>query len=100
VIGWTPEDGRVCIHPSSVNNKVSNFPSRYLTYFTKQRSTAIFLHDTTCISVPILLFAGPNMSISKYNSLFCLNALIFQNINRAHVIITLYFRTRKRALYN
>lgn len=66
VLTWTPEDGSVCIHPSSVNNRVAKFPSQYLTYFTKQRSTAIFLHDTTCISVPILLFAGSNMSISKY----------------------------------
>ncbi|KYM95193.1 putative ATP-dependent RNA helicase DHX36 [Cyphomyrmex costatus] len=63
VISWTPEDGSVRIHPSSVNNRVSHLPSRYLTYFTKQRSTAIFLHDTTCISVPILLFAGSNISI-------------------------------------
>ncbi|XP_071653417.1 ATP-dependent DNA/RNA helicase DHX36 [Temnothorax longispinosus] len=65
VNAWTPEDGSVCIHPSSVNNKVSRFPSPYLTYFTKQRSTAIFLHDTTCISVPILLFAGSNISIRR-----------------------------------
>lgn len=57
LIGWTPEDGTVRTHPSSVNNKVDNFPSRYLMYFTKQRSTAIYLHDTTCISIPILLFA-------------------------------------------
>ncbi|XP_025987065.2 ATP-dependent DNA/RNA helicase DHX36 [Solenopsis invicta] len=65
IISWTPEDGSVRIHPSSVNNKAFSFPSRYLTYFTKQRSTAIFLHDTTCISVPILLFAGPNISIRR-----------------------------------
>lgn len=65
VVGWTPEDGTIRIHPSSVNNKVPNFPSRYLTYFTKQRSTAIFLHDTTCISIPMLLFAGPNVSIRR-----------------------------------
>lgn len=67
VIGWTPEDGTVRIHPSSVNSKISSFPNQYLMYFTKQRSTAIFLHDTTCINVPILLFVGPNVSISNYN---------------------------------
>lgn len=72
-IGWTPEDGTVHIHPSSVNCKISSFPSQYLTYFTKQRSTAIFLHDTTCINIPTLLFAGPNMSISNYNFSFYLN---------------------------
>lgn len=64
VVGWTPEDGPVRTHPSSVNNRSCNFPSRYLTYFTKQRSTAIYLHDTTCVNIPILLFARPNMVIS------------------------------------
>ncbi|XP_032666503.1 ATP-dependent DNA/RNA helicase DHX36 [Odontomachus brunneus] len=65
VVGWTPEDGRVYTHPSSVNNKNRHFLSRYLTYFTKQRSTAIFLHDTTCVSLPILLFARPNILIKR-----------------------------------
>ncbi|KAM0728608.1 ATP-dependent DNA/RNA helicase DHX36 [Formica fusca] len=65
IVGWTPEDGSVRTHPSSVNCKASNFSSQYLTYFTKKRSTAIYLHDTTCISVPILLFTGPNILIRR-----------------------------------
>ncbi|KAM0735084.1 ATP-dependent DNA/RNA helicase DHX36 [Formica fusca] len=65
IVGWTPEDGDVRMHPLSVNWKASNFASQYLTYFTKQRSSAIYLHDTTCISVPILLFTGPNISIRR-----------------------------------
>lgn len=64
-IAWTPEDGKVRIHPSSVNDKMNKFPSPYITYFTKQQSTAIYLHDTTCVTGPILLFAAPNMSIKK-----------------------------------
>jgi len=69
IIAWTPEDGSVRTHPSSVNNNVHDFPNRYLTYFTKQRSTAIFLHDTTCINVPTLLFAGPNISTRMFVSI-------------------------------
>ncbi|XP_018048888.1 PREDICTED: ATP-dependent RNA helicase DHX36 isoform X1 [Atta colombica] len=80
VVSWTPEDGSVRIHPSSVNNRVSSFPSRYLTYFTKQRSTAIFLHDTTCISVPILLFAGPNMSIKREKGQYIVSINFSENI--------------------
>ncbi|KAL6265020.1 hypothetical protein P5V15_005111 [Pogonomyrmex californicus] len=76
-IAWTPEDGSVRIHPSSVNSKVPSFPSQYLTYFTKQRSTAIFLHDTTCISVPMLLFAGQNMSIRRERGYYVINTLNF-----------------------
>ncbi|KYN43416.1 putative ATP-dependent RNA helicase DHX36 [Trachymyrmex septentrionalis] len=79
-VSWTPEDGTVCIHPSSVNNKVFNFPSRYLTYFTKQRSTSIYLHDTTCISVPILLFAGPNMSIKREKGQYIISINSSENI--------------------
>lgn len=70
---WTPEDGSVRAHPSSVNCKASNFPSQYLTYFTKQRSTAIYLHDTTCISIPILLFTGPNISIKREKGKYIIN---------------------------
>ncbi|XP_070167968.1 ATP-dependent DNA/RNA helicase DHX36-like [Polyergus mexicanus] len=65
IVVRTPEDGPVRVHPLSVNWKASNFASQYLTYFTKQRSTFIYLHDTTCISVPILLFTGPNISIRR-----------------------------------
>ncbi|XP_017788044.1 PREDICTED: ATP-dependent RNA helicase DHX36-like [Habropoda laboriosa] len=64
-LAWTPEDGSVAIHPSSVNNKIKDLPSPYITYFTKQRSTAIYLHVTTCVTATILLFAAPNMIIKK-----------------------------------
>ncbi|EFN83103.1 ATP-dependent RNA helicase DHX36 [Harpegnathos saltator] len=80
VICWTPEDGTVHMHPSSVNSRSSNFPSRYLTYFTKQRSTAIFLHDTTCVSIPILLFARPNMSIRREKRKCTINFIFSDNI--------------------
>lgn len=78
VIAWTPEDGSVKLHPSSVNNKMRNFPSPFLTYFTKQRSTAIYLHDTSCVTAPILLFAGSNSSISKTTMLLYIS---FYNID-------------------
>ncbi|XP_076292712.1 ATP-dependent DNA/RNA helicase DHX36 isoform X2 [Lasioglossum baleicum] len=63
---WTPEDGSVVIHPSSINAKLfSSHPSRYITYFTKQRSTSTYLHDTTFITTPILLFAASLKNIQK-----------------------------------
>ncbi|XP_015601854.1 ATP-dependent RNA helicase DHX36 isoform X2 [Cephus cinctus] len=62
---WTPEDGPVKLHPSSINDKGGPFPSPYMTYFTKQRSTAIFLHDTTCISPIALLLSAPINSINE-----------------------------------
>ncbi|XP_078045232.1 ATP-dependent DNA/RNA helicase DHX36 [Augochlora pura] len=65
LILWTPEDNRVVIHPSSINHKITHFPSRYITYFTKQRSSSTYLHDTTFVTAPILLFAAPNKQITK-----------------------------------
>lgn len=61
----TPQDGKVKIHPSSINEKSPSFPSPYLVYYTKQLSSAIYLHDTTSISPMGLIFAGPNSKIGK-----------------------------------
>ncbi|XP_035741323.1 ATP-dependent DNA/RNA helicase DHX36-like isoform X3 [Vespa mandarinia] len=79
VIAWTPEDGSVKLHPSSVNNKMKDFPSPFLTYFTKQRSTAIYLHDTSCVTAPILLFAGSNSSIRRENGKYIITLNTSQN---------------------
>ncbi|XP_046400420.1 ATP-dependent DNA/RNA helicase DHX36-like [Ischnura elegans] len=54
----TAEDGRVCIHPKSVNEKEREFESPFLVYHLKLRSTAIFLHDTTIAHPLPLLFFG------------------------------------------
>ncbi|XP_046753641.1 ATP-dependent DNA/RNA helicase DHX36 [Diprion similis] len=63
----TPQDGKVKLHPSSINEKCQSFPSPYLVYFTKQLSSAIYLHDTTSISPMGLIFAGPNSKIGEQN---------------------------------
>lgn len=63
---WTPEDGCVRIHPSSVNYKIQTFPTNFITYFTKQKSTAIYLHDTTFVTPSIVLFAGFGNLVSEY----------------------------------
>ncbi|XP_015113650.1 ATP-dependent DNA/RNA helicase DHX36 [Diachasma alloeum] len=59
----TSEDGTVKIHPSSVNARAKHLPSPYVTYFLKQKSTAIYLHDTTCVNEAALIFAAPKSSI-------------------------------------
>ncbi|XP_012267368.2 ATP-dependent DNA/RNA helicase DHX36 [Athalia rosae] len=61
----TPQDGKVKLHPSSINEKCPSFPSPYLVYYTKQLSSAIYLHDTTSISPMGLIFAGPDSKIEE-----------------------------------
>ncbi|KAE8747229.1 hypothetical protein FOCC_FOCC006021 [Frankliniella occidentalis] len=53
----TPQDGRVVMHPKSVNDKESYFPSPFFVYHLKLKSANITLHDTTMVyPLPILFF--------------------------------------------
>lgn len=76
----TKEDGRCHVHLSSVNAKQSDFDSRYLVYFMKQKSTKIFIHDCTTVNPYSILFFGdmvePNfeqnyISVANYMSFKC-----------------------------
>lgn len=59
----TPEDGRVCIHPRSINEKESEFESPFLLYHLKLKSTSIYLHDTTMVYPLPLLFFGQGVDV-------------------------------------
>lgn len=54
----TAEDGKVEVHPKSVNSTDSYFESPLLLYHTKLKTSSIFLHDTTMVyPFPVVLFA-------------------------------------------
>ncbi|KAL1464523.1 hypothetical protein WDU94_004159 [Cyamophila willieti] len=55
----TPDDGKVCIHPKSVNNNQPSFDAPFLMYYMKLKGTgAINLHDTaTVYPLPLIFFA-------------------------------------------
>nr|CAD7589117.1 unnamed protein product [Timema genevievae] len=63
----TPEDGRVELHPKSINEKMLDFESRFLLYHLKLKSTAIFLHDTTMVYPLPLLFFGEGVDYYEEN---------------------------------
>lgn len=97
----TAEDGKVEIHPKSVNSADSFFESPLLLYHTKLKTTSIFLHDTTMIyPFPVVLFAK-SLKITGEKSdhvTFCLNPQInFTCSSRTacfiKVIILFIFRT-------
>lgn len=55
----TSEDGRVELHPKSVNTGMQEFESPFLMYFQKMKSSSIFLYDTTLVSpFPLIFFGG------------------------------------------
>ena len=62
---YTKEDGKVDIHPASVNAGVHLFPLPYLVYSEKVKTTGIYVRDSTNISDYALLLFGGSLTPSK-----------------------------------
>ncbi|XP_033112396.1 ATP-dependent DNA/RNA helicase DHX36-like [Anneissia japonica] len=60
---YTKQDGKVDIHPKSVNAKETSFPSNYLLYHLKLKSSGVYLHDTTMVEPYPLLFFGGDLHV-------------------------------------
>ncbi|CAG5133525.1 unnamed protein product, partial [Candidula unifasciata] len=70
----TKQDGYVSIHPSSVNFQVRHYPSPYLVYHEKIKTTKVYIRDCSMVSVyPLLLFAGGSISMDLYHGNFILS---------------------------
>jgi len=55
----TEADGKVAIHPKSVNSEEKYFSSQWLIYHEKMKTNKIYLYDCTMISpFPLLFFGG------------------------------------------
>lgn len=57
----TVEDGRVAIHPRSVNANSDEFQSSWLCYHTKVRTTSIYLHECSEVLPTALLFFADDL---------------------------------------
>ncbi|XP_077466945.1 ATP-dependent DNA/RNA helicase DHX36 [Stigmatopora argus] len=62
---YTQHDGKVCIHPKSVNYEETNFNYTWLIYHLKMRTSSIFLYDCTEVSPFSLLFFGGDVTIQR-----------------------------------
>lgn len=62
---YTHADGKVCIHPKSVNVEEREFNHHWLIYHLKMRTSSIFLYDCTEVSPFSLLFFGGDVTIQK-----------------------------------
>uniref|UniRef100_A0A673HNR8 RNA helicase n=1 Tax=Sinocyclocheilus rhinocerous TaxID=307959 RepID=A0A673HNR8_9TELE len=62
---YTKADGKVCIHPKSVNVEETQFHYTWLIYHLKMKTTSIFLYDCTEVSPFSLLFFGGDISIQR-----------------------------------
>ncbi|KAH8325874.1 hypothetical protein KR067_009434 [Drosophila pandora] len=64
----TTDDGRrVNFHPSSINSGHSGFESDYFVYFQRQRSTDLFLLDSTMVFPMALLIFGDGVETGVLN---------------------------------
>lgn len=62
---YTHADGKVCIHPKSVNAEEREFSHHWLIYHLKMRTSSIFLYDCTEVSPFSLLFFGGDVTVQK-----------------------------------
>lgn len=62
---FTKEDGKVDLHPSSVNCRVTSFPLPYLVYSDKVKTSSIYIRDSTNISDYALLMFGGSLTPSQ-----------------------------------
>ncbi|XP_076851120.1 ATP-dependent DNA/RNA helicase DHX36 [Brachyhypopomus gauderio] len=85
---YTKADGKVCIHPKSVNAEETQFQYTWLVYHLKMRTSSIFLYDCTEVSPFSLLFFGGDISIQKEQETITVDEwIIFQSPTRiAHLV--------------
>ncbi|XP_018560906.1 putative ATP-dependent RNA helicase DHX57 [Anoplophora glabripennis] len=58
----------VFMHPSSVNYSVRSFPSPYMVYQEKVRTSKVFFRDCTMVPViPLVLFSGSDLEVTVHN---------------------------------
>lgn len=70
----TKNDGFVFIHPSSVNFTVGYYPSPYMVYQEKIKTSKVFIRDISMVSIlPLVLFSGYGLNIEQHNGNFVLS---------------------------
>ncbi|XP_038671699.1 ATP-dependent DNA/RNA helicase DHX36 [Scyliorhinus canicula] len=87
---FTKSDGRVNIHPKSVNAEEGEYEHNWLIYHLKMRTSSIYLYDCTEVSPYSLLFFGGDISIQKEQGQETISVdewIVFQSPSRiAHLV--------------
>ncbi|CAK9806163.1 Putative ATP-dependent RNA helicase DHX57 [Anthophora plagiata] len=67
----TKNDGFVSIHPSSVNFHVGYFPSPYLVFQEKIKTSKVFIKEVSMVPIlPLILFSNYELKIELHNGIF------------------------------
>lgn len=67
----TKNDSFVSIHPSSVNFHAANFPSPYLVYQEKVKTSKVFIKEVSMVPIlPLILFSDYELKIEVHDGIF------------------------------
>ncbi|XP_072937350.1 putative ATP-dependent RNA helicase DHX57 [Epargyreus clarus] len=67
----TKTDGYVALHPSSINSTVGHFPSPYLVYQEKVKTSRVFIRECSMVpQLPLVLFSGCSLAVELHNGTF------------------------------
>ncbi|KAG8228278.1 hypothetical protein J437_LFUL006246 [Ladona fulva] len=70
----TKEDGYVFIHPSSVNYTTNDYPSPYLVYHEKIKTSRVFIRDCSMVPIlPLVLFTGSKLNVELNSGIFIIS---------------------------
>ncbi|XP_071441564.1 putative ATP-dependent RNA helicase DHX57 [Hetaerina americana] len=70
----TKEDGYVYIHPSSVNYSANDYPSPYLVYHEKIKTSRVFIRECSMVPVlPLVLFTGSKLNVELNQGVFIIS---------------------------
>ncbi|XP_057710392.1 putative ATP-dependent RNA helicase DHX57 [Corythoichthys intestinalis] len=70
----TKSDGCVQVHPSSVNYNVRKYPSPYLVYLEKVKTSRVFIRDCSTVSVyALVLFGGGAINVEMHKGQFVIS---------------------------
>lgn len=85
---FTKEDGRVFIHPASINFTTNKYEDLFLVYHTKLSTSKIFLRDTTMVNAMALVLFGGKLDVDHYGKVVRMDSFLsFESFPRIAVLV-------------
>eukprot|EP00455_Lapot_gusevi_P006024 TRINITY_DN12576_c0_g1_i2.p1 TRINITY_DN12576_c0_g1~~TRINITY_DN12576_c0_g1_i2.p1 ORF type:complete len:353 (+),score=89.35 TRINITY_DN12576_c0_g1_i2:57-1115(+) len=62
---FTQDDGRVFLHPSSINFSTNSYESPWIAYLTKVKTNKVYIRDCSMVSAYALLLFGGHIQVDR-----------------------------------
>lgn len=84
--------GYVYLHPSSCNFKTKRFPTKFMCYFEKVKTSKVFIRDSSSVSpYPLLLFGG-GVDVQHADSTITMDGWVTFNADRKVAVLVKLLR--------